>query len=228
MCRIAASHQSQKLHRRRAATTSARERHQHGGVPQRSRDFFADVRAAYVGQESARCRLHAHLAGVFWCVAACCSLLQFVAVCRSMLQCVAVAVTFSLTCVLHTWAKNQQDVDYTLTWQVCCSTLQRVAYVAVAVCRSVSQCVVVCCSVLQCVAVTFSLTCVLHTWAKNQQDVDYTLTWQVCCSTLQRVAVCFNVSQSVAICRSVLQCVAVTFLPTCVLPMQAKNEQDVD
>jgi hypothetical protein len=52
--------------------------------------------------------------------------------------------TFSPTCVLHMWAKNQQDVDYTLTWQVCFGVLQRVA-----VCCSLLQCVAVCCSVLQ-------------------------------------------------------------------------------
>jgi len=59
-----------------------------------------------------------------WCVAVCCSVLQYVAACCSVLQCIAVC------------CRVLQRVT------VCCSVLQRVA-----VCCSVLHCVVVCCGV---------------------------------------------------------------------------------
>ena len=95
----------------------------------------------------------------------------------------------------------------------------------VAVCHSVSQCVVlqcatiahptiahVCCSVLQCVAVCCSVLCcsvsLLHIrQSHNWKICDYCTSVQH--SVLQRAAVCCRVLQSVAVCCSLLQCVAV-------------------
>jgi len=79
---------------------------------------------------------------------------------------------------------------------MCCSVLQCVFGMCVAVCCSVLQCVAVCCSVLRRVCVTC-----YRIWVSHSES------FAVFCYVLQCVAVCCSVLQCVAVCCSVLQCV---------------------
>ena len=96
---------------------------------------------------------------------------------------------------------------------VCCSVSQCVIYhefplrwfrKVISLLLIVVQCGGVCCSVLQCVAVccSVSLRKTLYTPWKTLYNT-------VCCSVLQCVAVCCIVLQCDTLCCSVLQCVAV-------------------
>jgi len=136
------------------------------------------------------------------CVAACCSVLQYVVVCCSALQCV-------VECVSGLTSR--------------CSSLQHSAVQHKSVCRSMLQCVAVCCGVLQCVAVCCEVCFRTHASLLMSPPL-CSPTQGVCCSVLGSVLQCvaafcsllLYVAVCCGVCCSVIRLVAdlsTTFQP---------------
>ena len=171
------------------------------------------------------------LAGVWQCVAGCCSVLQCVAVCcsvcsefdRSRKHRVGPPRTYGFGRCVAVWygVWHCVAVFFSVVQCVaeCCSVFDSSRKHRVGLCRTYGfgRCVTVWCGVLQCVqcvavcAVCFRvLQCICQVSRANRhRAAPHATLRQVCCSVLQCVAVRCSVLQCVAVCCSALQRVLV-------------------
>jgi len=134
---------------------------------------------------------------IHWCVAVCCSILQYFTV--TLEACYSIPSPSSLVCC--------SMLQYVA---VCCSTLQSHYKRAHPSCRHFYWCVAVCCSMLQYVAVCCNMLqsqccmCYIHITSALIDPVAISI------GMLQYAAVCYSMLQYVAVFCSMLQYVAVT------------------